>query len=210
MYKIALFGGTFDPIHNGHIKTSLSIQHSFNFDQYLFIPCKNQVLKPQARASNQQRMQMLKLALENHPQFSIDLCEMDRDSPSYTVDTLKIVSQRYPDAAITLILGYDSFLSLPQWYHWEELISLANILVIHRDNYQSIPLTETLESYLSQHQTPDKEDFLSQKFGAIYFFNAGNYQISSSEIRQKISEDIDVSNLIPENVYQFIKDEGLY
>ncbi|MBN9229769.1 MAG: nicotinate-nucleotide adenylyltransferase [Legionella sp.] len=210
MHKIALFGGTFDPIHNGHIKTSLSIQHSFHFDEYYFIPCKNQVLKPEARASNQQRIQMLNLAVNFYPQFSIDLCEMERDSPSYTLNTLTHMRQQWPDAAITLILGYDSFLSLPQWYHWQELITLANILVINRDNYRLIPLSKPLEDFLQQYQTLNKEDFLSHTLGAVYFFNAGNYQVSSSEIRKKISEHVDVSTLLPENVYQFIKDEGLY
>ena len=111
MHSIAIFGGTFDPIHNGHILTSLAIQKSFQFSSYRFIPCKVPAIKPASTASTEQRIHMLRLALKNYNQFEIDLREIKRDTPSYMVETLKSLRKDYPYASITLILGFDAFLS---------------------------------------------------------------------------------------------------
>ncbi len=209
MYSIAIFGGTFDPIHNGHIQTSLVIQEAFHFDSYRFIPCKLPTIKPPSEATTAQRVYMLELAIKNYKQFEIDLREINRTTPSYMVETLQGLRDEYKHAAITLILGYDAFLTLPKWHHWQELIKLANLLIINRDSF-NLKLSESLQSFQEQHLVKNKEVILNHHAGTIYQFNAGNYPISSTQIKTQLRENLDVSNQIPRDVYQYIKTHKLY
>lgn len=211
MQPIAIFGGTFDPIHNGHIKTSLNIQAYFKFASYFFLPCNVPVIKAPALATNEQRIKMIELAIEKYPEFRLDHREIERASPSYMVDTLTSFREEFPQESITLIMGYDAFLSLPQWHKWEKLIQLANILVIERKEIpKTSQLPPVLQTLLSQHQKPDKEAILKKKAGTIFFFNAGHYDISSTGIRDEIKRKADVSSELPSAVYEYIKEFGLY
>lgn len=210
MRSIAIFGGTFDPVHNGHLLISLSIQSSFNFDSYYFLPCKIPIIKSPASASNQQRVEMLQLAIKNYSKFKLDLREITRDSPSYMVDTLRSFQKEHESDSITLIMGFDAFLSLPQWHQWHHIIKLANILVINRNQFSNYPIPEPIKNILAIHQTEIKDELLSQKSGAIYLFNAGNYEISSTAIREKLKKDETIASSIPKDVYEYIKTWELY
>ncbi len=209
MYSIAIFGGTFDPVHNGHIQTSLAIQEQFHFNSYRFIPCKAPAIKPPSLANTDQRITMLKLAIKNHSQFEIDLREIERDTPSYMVETLQSIRRDHKEASITLILGYDAFVSLPQWYQWEEITKLAHLLVINRDAF-NIDLPEPITSLLQEHQVRDTKALLNQAAGVIYQFNAGNYPISSTQIRTELKKQADINSQISQEIYDYIKLQGLY
>lgn len=205
MQRIAIFGGTFDPVHLGHIKTSLCIQSTFNFDSYFFLPCKTPTLKPPSHASSLQRIEMLQLAIANHPAFKLDLREINRETPSYMVETLKSFRDEFPDYSITLILGYDAFISLPRWYQWEKLLTLAHLLVIQRAGWSELAIPQALAELISKH----KEQASDLK-GSLAFFEAGLYEFSSSQIREEIKKGLDVSTKLPQGVYQYIKQKGLY
>lgn len=210
MHSIAIFGGTFDPVHNGHIQTSLSIQSYFHFDAYYFLPCKIPTIKAASLANSQQRIDMLELAIRNFKEFKIDLREINRDSPSYMVESLESLRTEYPNDSITLILGYDAFLSLPKWYQWKKLINLANLLVIDRNEYKEHLISKSLQDILQQHQSNNKMSLLTQKSGVIFLFNAGNYDISSTVIRDKVNTNKQIENKLPKEVYQYIKKNKLY
>jgi nicotinate-nucleotide adenylyltransferase len=210
MHTIAIFGGTFDPIHNGHLNVSLNIQTDFKFDSYLFLPCKVPTMKPSAIAKEQDRINMIKLAIKNYPDFKIDLREIERDTPSYMVKTLESFRFEFPDSAITLIIGYDSFLTLPHWYEWEKLITLANILVVKRNECSKLELSNQMHDFLKKYQSMDKTSILKKSKGVIFLFDAGHYPLSSTEIRKKLKQKKDLGAVIPKEVYQYIKDEGLY
>lgn len=215
MKNIGLYGGTFDPIHKGHINTSIAVQNHMHYSSYRFLPCKIPTLKAPAHATTSQRIKMLEIALQSYPQFEIDLREIKRKTPSYMVDTLISLREEEPNATISLILGYDAFRSLPQWYQWEKILTLANILVINRDkknvpkNNQELHLINTPVSlqpkesqknnknrqsndffyhFIKSRQVYNKEIFMQQKAGAIYEFDAGFYPISSTQIRQLIAQ----------------------
>ncbi|MCL9684628.1 nicotinate-nucleotide adenylyltransferase [Legionella maioricensis] len=210
MRSIAILGGTFDPVHNGHIQTSLFIQSNFNFDDYFFLPCKTPTLKPPTCANTQQRIEMLQLAIKSHPDFKLDLREIKRDSPSYMVETLASFRKENTDAAITLIMGYDAFLSLPQWYQWEKIIKLANLLVINRNQFSTYPMPEAIKMLLTEHKTEIKTDLLIKPAGTIYLFDAGNYEISSTHIREELKKNKPVETKLPKEVGEYIKQQELY
>ena len=217
MHTLAIFGGTFDPIHNGHIQVSLSIQSLFKFGSFLFLPCKIPALKALPLSSQAQRIAMLQLAINDYPQFKLDLREIKRNTPSYMIETLKCFRTEYPKASITLILGYDAFLSLPQWHEWEKIINLANFLVIDRAQKMNGPSkllsnsgSESLNQLLIKHQTKMRTEILEHKAGLIYLFNAGNYDISSTEIREGIKNHQVMEKELPSQVLNYIKSSSLY
>ncbi|HAT1848831.1 TPA: nicotinate-nucleotide adenylyltransferase [Legionella pneumophila] len=210
MHSIAIFGGTFDPVHNGHIKTSLAIQANFGFDSYYFLPCKSPTIKPPSFASSEQRVEMLKLALKPYPDFKIDTRELDRDTPSYMVYTLQSFRQEYTDSSLTLIIGYDGLLNLPQWHQWEKIISLANLLVINREEFFQQPVPKSVQTLLNQYRNDDKNILLNHHAGSICLYNAGHYDISSTKIREQLKQHKDVKNNLPDLVYDYIKKQELY
>jgi nicotinate-nucleotide adenylyltransferase len=163
MHSIAVFGGTFDPVHNGHIQTSLAIQHYFNFDDYRFLPCKVPAIKPPTVANTEQRIIMLELAIQDHQQFVLDLSEIERASPSYMVDTLEHLREQNKQSSLTLIIGFDAFLSLPKWYRWERIIELAHLVIINRTVYTDDALSSSLLDLLENYQVFNKKLLLTQK-----------------------------------------------
>jgi nicotinate-nucleotide adenylyltransferase len=207
---LAIFGGTFDPIHKGHIQTSLCIQTHFNFHAYYLLPCKIPTIKPPSLASTQQRIDMLGLTIKNHPEFQLDLREINRHSASHMAETLKSFRKENKKACITLILGYDSFLSLPQWAQWRKLIRFANLLVINRQSFSEQAIAENIKKLLARHQTECKTDLLNKRAGKIYFFDAGHYDISSSLIREKLKQNKPIKNALETEVYEYIQSERLY
>jgi nicotinate-nucleotide adenylyltransferase len=210
MQSIAIFGGSFDPIHNGHLQTSVTIQAYFNFDSYIFLPCKTPAIKPPTLANSQQRIEMIQLAIKDKHHFKLDVREIQRDTPSYMVETLQSFRAEYPQASITLILGYDAFLSLPKWYQWEKIIFLSHLLVINRDEFTKQPVLKIMQEFLKEHQTKNKIDLLTTQSGTAFLFNAGNYDISSTSIREEIQKGNNVKNKLPRLVYEFIMTQLLY
>lgn len=208
MHSLALFGGTFDPIHNGHIQTSLRVQSCFQFDSYIFLPCKIPAIKPPSLASSQQRIDMLQLAIKTHPEFKLDLREINRDTPSYMYETLKSFREEYPMDSVTLILGYDAFISLPKWHQWEKIISLAHLLVIDRQAWSQEEMPEVLQQLVQKHLANAPR--LSEPAGSICFFDAGHYEFSSTEIRAAIKQQSDITSKLPKEVSRYITEKELY
>lgn len=203
MNNILIYGGSFDPPHLGHIKTACAVQHNFSFDKFIFIPCKQSVLKNKCLTTSEQRLDMLKLALAPYSEFKfeIDTRELDRDTPSFMVDTLISFQEEYKNnASITLLLGMDAFLELPRWHQWEKLITLCDLLVMQRENaHQNKVISPLLKTALDT--SPCK----------LNFFEAGNYPIASSTLRKRIhaGEQLE-KDLLSEAVYDYIVTHQLY
>ena len=218
MKNIIIYGGTFDPPHYGHLNTARAVQNNFHFDRFVFLPCKTPVLKDVAVASSAQRVSMLKLALEDYPEFEIDLREITRSTPSFMVETLESFHQSLDqNTAVTLCLGSDAFMQLPQWHSWQKILELSNILVIKRaqnpflqTDDSAATSTETIKTLLLNHETFDKNTLLTQPFGKIYRFDAGQYLVSSSWLRQQLKAGNNIDTYLPKKVYLYIKAQALY
>ena len=182
MRNIAILGGTFDPIHLGHLAIAKNIQNFFNFQEFFFLPSNKSVHKGNITDPNH-RLAMLKLALNREPTIeNVKICleEIKKDSPSYTVDTITTLRQKYPKAAITFILGFDMFLTLDTWHNYHELLNLCNLLVLKRPNYNK-PLSKPIKSLLENHQAQNHNLLKTTPHGKIYLFDAGQYKISSTK-----------------------------
>lgn len=214
MPNLIIYGGTFDPIHNGHINTAINIQNHFNFERFIFLPCKDPLLKNAAQASAIQRVDMIELALayqDPAKHFSIDLTEINRDSPSYMVNTLEHFREIYgKELAITLIMGNDTFSQLPQWHHWQDILGLTNLLVINRAGYEEQDRPEVMNNLLIKHETKDELAISQQAHGLILRFDAGHYNFSSSWVREQLREKNDLRSFVPEVVLQYIQQNNLY
>jgi nicotinate-nucleotide adenylyltransferase len=210
MHNLVLFGGTFDPVHLGHVNTALAIQNHMHFERFIFLPCKSPVLKNTTMASSEQRIDMLKLAIRPWPEFELDLREIKRETPSFMVDTLQSFREELGNqVSITLLLGMDAFLQLPQWHEWQKILELSHLLVIQRIQVTETLMPPALKTLFKTH-SGNKNSLLTHAYGKIYQFNAGEYAISSSCLRQKMAAREDIQLYLPEGVYQYIQREKIY
>ena len=210
MQNLILFGGSFDPVHYGHLRTALAVQQHFHFQRFVFLPCKSPVLKAITKASSQQRVDMLNLAIKPYHDFSIDLREIQRDGPSYMVDTLASFRQELGNAtSITLLLGRDAYFQLPKWHKWEMLLQLSNLLIMERPESKS-NLPKDLTVLEKQHLTYNETELFDIPCGKILHYHAGIYEISSTWIREQLKKGADVGEYLPPSIYQYIKDQELY
>jgi len=206
--SIGLFGGTFDPIHDGHLRSALEIQEKLLLDEIRLIPCNHPPLKPEPLASAIHRINMIRLAIQKTP-FILDDIELKRAGPSYSVETLKIFRDRYPDASLCMIVGVDAFLNLPSWHQWEKLIQLSNIVVMYRGGYQ-MPVTGVMFEFLNKHLLTANQDIRSYTAGYIVELKTTELNMSGTEIRDLIKRERDPRFLLPESVWAYIQSNELY
>ena len=130
-------GGTFDPIHYGHLRTGFELLQALKLAELRFMPAGNPPHREGTIASNEQRLAMVLTATEGQAQFVVDDREMRKSGPSYSVETLAELRQEYPDRPLCLIIGMDAFLGLPKWHQWRELLDLAHLVVAHRPGWRA-------------------------------------------------------------------------
>lgn len=196
---VAVLGGTFDPIHNGHLKIAEIALNSLGLDKIIFIPNNIPPHREQPVATSTQRLEMLKLAItssHNKDNFIINTCELDRTRPSYMVDTVTELSNQYSTDTIRsivwLILGLDSFYDLPQWHQWEKLKQLANFIVVDRRlKNGKVALKPTwVDSYLKRYSINNIKDYnnsnlvTSANNGKVIKLDIEPIRISATEIRE--------------------------
>lgn len=140
---IAIFGGTFDPIHLGHLRLLIELQEKYKFKSIRLIPCKNPVFKKSPLASLKHRLAMLKLAIKDQPGFVVDESELKRTGPSYMIDTLADLQEKMPKEKFTLILGSDAFEEFSRWRCPEDILTIAQLLVVPRDENKTLPISST-------------------------------------------------------------------
>ncbi|GAB4391723.1 MAG: nicotinate-nucleotide adenylyltransferase [Gammaproteobacteria bacterium] len=206
---IGILGGTFDPIHLGHLQIAQALLAQKICTMVYFVPCKIQVLKGPAYVADKHRLAMLQLAIAGQSNMRIDTRELERDTPSYMVETLQSFRRDMPNAALGLILGSDSFATLPRWHLWQQLIQLAHIIVVKRPG-SCLPQQGELADWLSHYRVQDAV-LLSQKLsGFIWPYDMPACTIASSSIRACIQQHLPFQRYVPDNVAHYIAQHNLY
>jgi len=208
---IGLLGGTFDPIHYGHLRPALEAIELLRFAELRFIPSGVPPHRDAPMASAAQRLAMLELAIEDQPGFIIDTREMKRPGPSYMFDTLTSLRDEVgADRPLCLLLGIDAFLSLPSWHRWEELCALAHLVVLHRPGWATSADDGALTTLLSERRVDDVQVLFEHPAGSIYFHQVTQLDISGSAIRALCANGQSPRYLLPEAVWSYMRREGFY
>jgi nicotinate-nucleotide adenylyltransferase len=204
---IGILGGTFDPIHYGHLRPALEVAEQLGLNHIRLIPSARPPHREQPLASPEQRLLMLHLAVKNSQQFVVDDREYHREGASYTVDTLLSLRQEFPDIPLYLLLGTDAFLGIQSWHKWQQLIELAHIVIIQRPN-EMTDMPKALDLWYQQHLATDKDK--DQIAGKIWPIAVTQLAISATEIRSKIAQGLTPQFLMPDATIQLIQQIGLY
>ena len=203
---IGVFGGTFDPIHYGHLRVAIELHAIFKLSQMRVVPCARPAHREQPKADSHHRLEMLKLAIINQPDLILDDQEFQRAGVSYTVDTLSALRLTYPATPILLFIGSDAFNGFVSWHRWQSIIELAHIVVVNRPAAKC----SMLEPFFQLRLTKNILDLQQQIAGCLFFQDITPLSISSTAIRHMIATAKSPSFLLPDVVIDYIKRYGLY
>lgn len=203
MKRIAVFGGSFDPVHEGHLRIINAVQDQVKPDVFLLIPCGNPPHREALVADSYQRLKMLHLASKNLAFVKIDTREIDSGELSYTYLTLSELGRENPDSLLMLVMGWDSLVSFTTWAHWREILRLSCILVVGRaGDKRQLPVE--LASNLQNCSAAEL------KVGDILQLDFEEICLSSTEIRQALMKNVSIDSFLPPSVSQYIKAENIY
>lgn len=206
---IGILGGTFDPVHIAHITLAEEIKSCLSIDQMYLMPCRLPPHRDKPGASDQDRLQMLRLASAN-TSLLIDERELKRDGPSYTIDTLKSLREQYGTAtSIIFCMGVDAFSHFNSWLRWQEIPSLAHLAIIARaGNHKEF--NADIHALLLRHPCTEKTALNRAPAGKIYLTQLSQIPVSSTQVRQQLSQGVLPSNTLNPAVYHYIQERGLY
>lgn len=206
---IGIFGGTFDPIHFGHLRPALELLERLSLAEIRFIPCRYPPHRQAPIASPEQRLAMLQLAITGEPGFMVDERELTRLGPSYMVDTLASLRAEKGSVPLCLILGTDAFRGLPKWHRWVELIELAHFLVVKRPG-EPLPQEGELRHLLDERCICNPAQLEQQSAGFILPLELTQLEISATRIRTLIRAGWSARYLLPDAVWNYIQMKRLY
>lgn len=206
---IALFGGTFNPVHFGHLRMALELKEVLGFDEMRLLPSHQPAHRAEPGVTADARRDMLAMALENCPALQLDERELQRKGPTYTVDTLEeLRAELGDDVSISFCMGLDSLLGLPSWHRWERLIQLAHLVVVTRPGWQ-LPHDGEVAELLAAHRG-DATGLKDKAAGCILLREQTLLPISATGIRSLIGGGRSPQFLLPERVLDYIQTHQLY
>jgi len=207
----ALFGGTFDPIHYGHLRPVEVLAQQLGLQQVILLPNHVPPHRPQPEANPWQRLKMVELAVANNPLFRIDTRELQSSNHSYIINTLEIIRQQQGvELPLAFIIGQDSLLRLHKWHKWQSLLDICHLLVCARPGYNDRLINTKLQRWLSTYQTDNIKKLNQQPKGYIYLANTPLLDISATDIRRRYHQKQCCDYLLPSSVQQYIKMQNLY
>ena len=206
---IGLFGGTFDPIHYGHLRTAFELLQALKLSQVRFLPTGEPPHRVDPLAPSELRLQMVRAAVAGQPGFTVDDREIRRRGLSYSIDTLTELRRDYPQRSLCLLLGMDAFLGVPTWHRWSEIFDLCHVVVAHRPGWKA-PITGPLGEVMVDRGTGSVRDLHTSTAGRIYVRAVTQLEIASTDLRALIMSGQDLRYLVPDAVRDLIASSGCY
>jgi len=209
---IGIFGGTFDPVHFGHLRPALDVKQALCLDEMRMIPAFHPPHRQQPEGNPGQRLTMLRAAVGDEPDLKVDIREMQREGESFMVDTLVSLREDRGDEPLCLVLGADAFLQLDSWHRWQDILDLAHIVVTHRPGWQ-LDMNEAnpeLQELWRERQVTDSAQLASSSAGNIILQAVTPLDISATQIRALVAAGKNPRYLLPDSVWNLIRMHGLY
>jgi len=213
--RLGFFGGTFDPVHLGHLVPAVRALETFRFDALEFIPAaqpphkQGEPLTPFAH-----RFAMLALATQAYDRFRISPLELERPGPTYTVDTVRRLRERFPEDRLYFLLGSDSYSQIGTWHRWEELVDLVHLVVLHRDTAWGAELRDRVpQVLLSRMRTVEPFSSVADAERAsrlVYLLDHEPFPVSSTHLRDRLRRGQTIRELVPPEVHRYIVKHRLY
>ncbi|MGU5713742.1 nicotinate-nucleotide adenylyltransferase [Aeromonas taiwanensis] len=206
---IGILGGTFDPIHIGHLRPAIEAREALGLAEVRLLPNHIPPHRANPFCSSEQRLAMVRLAAAENPGFVVDERELKRDTPSWTIDTLIELQRDLPDTPLCFLMGMDSLLGLPSWHRWRELLDHAHLVVSTRPGWQPdypAPIAELL----ARHQTREVADLQRLRHGRIWLADNLPIELSATGLRSLLAAGRDPRYLLPATVADYIRQHGLY
>jgi len=212
---VGIFGGTFDPIHYGHLRVAEEIVETVGLQKMYFVPAGMPRLRHSPVASPQHRVEIVRLAIQKNPDFVLDEREIYRDGVSYSIDTVREFKQEFgEEIRLCLVLGADAFIKLPEWNNWKELFNLCHFIVSTRPGYTFTLIKELLSKELreecSQRWVSNTETLKKETSGLIFIASTTMLDISATSIRAHIAVGRNVRHLVPSVTVNYISKNKLY
>ena len=204
-----VFGGTFDPVHFGHLRAASEVSENLDIDDFRLLPAGIPPHRQSTHASGEHRLAMLRLAVADHPDLLVDEREVRRQGASFMVDTLVEIRAQSQTRPLMLILGQDAANKLDDWHRWRDLFELAHLVIMTRPNAAheySVALAGCLDSRLAENHGKLYE----QPAGLVCYMNVTQLAISSTDIRNRVSNGISPRFLLPDRVLAYVNYHGLY
>ena len=206
----AFMGGTFDPIHNGHLRTALELQQWLGIERLALVPANIPAHRGMPKRTAQQRLEMTRLAVQDEAGLMVDSREVAADGPSYSWLTLESLrSELGTQTPLCMIMGMDAYLSLPSWHRWDELLDLCHIIVVQRPGFV-MSVSDPMYHFTEQHKVDQVEELFASPCGRVIVHELTPLGISATQIRQTLSAGKSPRYLMPDAVWQYIQDNRLY
>ncbi len=199
MRAIGVFGGAFAPFHNGHLRLAIEACERLDLDQVRLIPTAQAPHRPDSRVSALRRIEWIRLAIERERSLVADDCEICRDGPSYTVDTLLELREAFPQHALVLLIGSDAFAHLHTWDRWPQLLELAHLAVVSRPG-ATLALADETRKLLSRRRVLSADELHASPAGRWMQFEVPMLDISSTRIRRLLRTGRSVRGLVPDAI----------
>ncbi len=206
---IGVLGGTFDPVHHGHLRFSLEAVEALRLRSLKLVPARVPPHRPGPAATPEERLAMLQAAVAGTPALEVDGRELARPGPSYTVDTLASLRAEHPHEALCLCLGADAFRALDTWHRWREIPALAHLAVARRPGGR-LPARGPVAELLQQARVDGPEGLAGRLAGGVVLVDLPRLEVSATRIRALLAAGRDPRWLLPDPVLEIIRERGLY
>lgn len=208
--SVALFGGTFNPVHFGHLRIATELAEQLQVESIRMMPCAFPPHRDKPEVDGQQRLEMLQLAIDPQTVLQADDIELQRSAPSYTVDTVRLMRDKVgTQTPLFLCIGMDALNGLDRWHEWQRIQDYCHIVVSSRPGF-SVPQSGPLAKWIDQRRCKDLAELKQSAHGNFYFCELTMLAISSTSIRKKVSNGENIGFLTPDSVVDYIRQQHLY